>query len=49
MVKAGLTSGIQDLISLALSRDGKFHALLIELKTEDEKKIGSKSRTNIFS
>jgi hypothetical protein len=37
MVRAGLTAGVQDLICLAPSFDGKFHALLIELKTEDEK------------
>lgn len=34
MVRQGLTSGISDLICLAPSADGKFHALLIELKTE---------------
>ena len=37
MVRQGLTSGVPDLICLAPSACGKFHALLIELKTEDEK------------
>ena len=37
MVKQGLTRGIQDCICLAPSADGKYHALLIEFKTEDEK------------
>lgn len=37
MIKQGLTKGIQDVICLAPSADGKYHALLIEFKTEDEK------------
>lgn len=38
MVQQGLTAGISDVICLAPSRDGKFHGLLIEFKTEDEKR-----------
>lgn len=37
MVKQGLTAGIQDVICLAPSACGKYHGLLIEFKTEDEK------------
>lgn len=37
MVNQGLTKGIQDCICLAPSADGKYHGLLIEFKTEDEK------------
>ena len=38
MIAQGLTKGIQDVICLAPSADGKYHGLLIEFKTEDEKK-----------
>lgn len=38
MVAQGLTAGIQDVVCLAPSADGRFHGLLIEFKTEDEKK-----------
>ncbi|HEX8249007.1 MAG TPA: VRR-NUC domain-containing protein [Pyrinomonadaceae bacterium] len=38
MVQQGLTEGISDIICLAPSHDGKYHGLLIEFKTEDEKK-----------
>lgn len=34
MIKQGLTSGIPDVICLAPSKCGRFHALLIEFKTE---------------
>lgn len=34
MVRQGLTKGIQDLICLAPSACGRYHGLLIELKTE---------------
>lgn len=34
MVAQGLTTGISDIICLAPSVDGRFHALLIEFKTE---------------
>ena len=37
MVRQGLTAGIQDVICLAPSFDNKYHGLLIEFKTEDEK------------
>lgn len=37
MITQGLTAGIQDVICLAPSADGKYHALLIEFKTEDLK------------
>lgn len=38
MVRQGLTRGIPDVICLAPSKCGKYHALLIEFKTEDEKR-----------
>ncbi len=41
MVRQGLTAGIQDVILLAPSHDGKYPALLIEFKTLDEKKVES--------
>ena len=37
MVRSGLTKGVQDLICLAPSACGKYHGLLWEFKTEDEK------------
>ncbi|MCD9186746.1 MAG: VRR-NUC domain-containing protein [Pyrinomonadaceae bacterium] len=37
MVLQGLTEGIQDVICLSPSADGKYHGLLIEFKTESEK------------
>ena len=37
MIYQGLTAGIQDIICLAPSADGRYHALLIEFKTEGEK------------
>jgi hypothetical protein len=44
MVRQGLTKGIQDVICLAPSADGKFHGLLIEFKTE----VGKQSSEQIF-
>lgn len=44
MVRAGLTKGISDLICLAPSADGKYHALLIELKNE----VGEESEEQIY-
>jgi hypothetical protein len=47
MVQQGLTSGIPDVICLAPSACGKYHALLIEFKTEDEKR-SDRSPEQIF-
>lgn len=44
MIKQGLTRGIQDCICLAPSACGKFHALLLEIKTE----IGKQTPEQIF-
>jgi hypothetical protein len=44
MVAQGLTKGIQDCICLAPSADGKYHALLIEFKTE----VGTQSDEQVF-
>jgi hypothetical protein len=43
-VRQGLTRGISDIICLAPSADGKYHALLIELKNE----VGKESDDQIF-
>lgn len=41
MVRQGLTKGIQDVIFLAPSADGKYHGLLIEIKIPSEKAVES--------
>lgn len=44
MVKQGLTRGIQDVICLAPAKNGKYHGLLIEFKTE----VGTQTDEQIF-
>lgn len=48
MVKQGLTAGIQDVICLAPSADRKYHGLLIEFKTEDEKNSNQSPEQKFF-
>jgi hypothetical protein len=48
MVRQGLTRGIQDCICLAPSADGRYHALLIEFKTENEKESVQSDEQKFF-